>query len=65
MFGCMSINAMKKEDSTELLDFVNYWLDLKKLDGFVGQQYRYWILGEPSKLKPRWCVIRDVLHWVD
>jgi ABC-type amino acid transport substrate-binding protein len=50
----------------ELALFVNTWLDLKRRDGTVDALYRYWILGrdrEPAR--PRWSIIRDVLHWID
>ena len=50
----------------ELATFVNTWLDLKRRDGSVEALYRYWILGhdrEPPR--PRWSIIRDVLHWID
>lgn len=49
----------------EWTDFVNYWLDIKRLDGFVEEQHKRWILGETSHSEPRWSIIRDVLHWVD
>lgn len=51
--------------SNQLLEFVDYWLDLMKLDGFQERQKRYWILGENPNDEPRWSIIRNVLHWVD
>jgi Na+/H+-dicarboxylate symporter len=50
----------------DLATFVNTWLDLKRRDGTVDDLYRYWILGrdrEPPR--PRWSIMRDVLHWVE
>lgn len=47
----------------EFLRFVNYWLDIKKLDGFLGEQYSYWVMGEVLSQKPRWSILNDVLHW--
>jgi Na+/H+-dicarboxylate symporter/ABC-type amino acid transport substrate-binding protein len=45
--------------------FINTWIDLKKKDGTLDALYRYWILGQDQGArKPRWSVIRDVLHWV-
>jgi Na+/H+-dicarboxylate symporter len=48
------------------LNVVNSWIELKRGDGTVARLYDYWILGrEAEKRRPRWSVIRDVLHWVD
>jgi len=53
--------------SDENLSFVTYlnsWIDIKEADGTIDRLYDYWILGNTeSKPKPRWSVIRDVLHW--
>jgi Na+/H+-dicarboxylate symporter/ABC-type amino acid transport substrate-binding protein len=46
--------------------FLNTWIDLKRTDNTLSNLSDYWILGksnQPTAL--RWCVIRDVLHWVD
>ncbi len=46
--------------------FINTWLDLKRRDGTIDALYRHWILGEHAvRPKPRWSVLRNVLHWVD
>jgi ABC-type amino acid transport substrate-binding protein len=46
--------------------FVNTWIDLKRKDGTIDRLYRYWILGQnAAAARPRWSIIRDVLHWVD
>ena len=51
--------------SGEMTDFVNYWLELRKADGFQARELDYWILGQPRALStPRWSILRDVLHWV-
>lgn len=53
-------------DAGDLLALLNSWLSLKKDDRTIERLYRYWILGKGAKRqKPRWSVIRDVLHWVD
>jgi ABC-type amino acid transport substrate-binding protein len=45
--------------------FVNMWIELKKRDGTVDALYRHWVLGQDAtSRKPRWSVVRDVLHWV-
>ena len=50
----------------KFLDFINSWLDLKKTDGTIEKLFNHWIHGEGAKeAKPRWSIIRDVLHWVD
>ena len=50
----------------ELEEFLEQWIELKKKDGTIKQLYDYWILGRGAQVhKPRWSVIRDVLHWVE
>jgi len=45
--------------------FVNTWIELKQKDGTLDSLFRYWILGqERGPRRPRWSIIRDVLHWV-
>jgi Na+/H+-dicarboxylate symporter/ABC-type amino acid transport substrate-binding protein len=45
-------------------DFIDDWLELKKTSGYIDKLYDKWILGKTiSKKKPRWSIIRDVLHW--
>ncbi|MEX1350992.1 MAG: hypothetical protein AB1Z31_25040, partial [Desulfobacterales bacterium] len=57
--------AMPLGDS-DFGDFVDDWLKLKKTSGFINTLYDKWILGKSEEQKkPRWSIIRDVLHWVD
>jgi Na+/H+-dicarboxylate symporter/ABC-type amino acid transport substrate-binding protein len=45
---------------------VNTWIDLKTKDGTVEALYDRWILGRTTtSRKPRWSILRDVLHWAD
>ena len=45
--------------------FMNSWLKLKRLNNTTQQLYNYWILGQdPEARVPRWCILRDVLHWL-
>ena len=45
--------------------FLQNWLLLKRSRGTFQDLYDYWILGrEIVPDNARWCVIRDVLHWV-
>ncbi len=47
-------------------EFIDHWVELKKLDGTIDEAYDYWILGQGSEQKePRWSIIRNVLGWVD
>ena len=48
-----------------MVHFVNYWLELRKANGFRTREFDYWIRGQPRTTDtPRWSVARDVLHWV-
>lgn len=54
------------ERDTKFRDFLEHWLDLRRKDGTMQEYYEHWILGQTRRqAKPRWCVIRDVLHWVE
>ena len=45
--------------------FLQNWLTLKKSSGTLQILYDYWILGRSiEKDQPRWCIARDVLHWI-
>ena len=44
--------------------FINTWIDLKRKDGTIQSLYDYWVQGQDaSARRPRWSIIRDVLHW--
>jgi Na+/H+-dicarboxylate symporter/ABC-type amino acid transport substrate-binding protein len=46
--------------------FINTWIDLKRKDGTIDALYNYWVLGRDAETpRPRWSIIRNVLHWVD
>jgi ABC-type amino acid transport substrate-binding protein len=48
------------------LKYLNYWIQNMKLNNITEDNYKYWILGEvPELKKPRWCIARDVLHWME
>jgi ABC-type amino acid transport substrate-binding protein len=56
--------AIAKHDA-QFRSFIDSWVELKKKDGTVEQLYDYWVLGRDAEpTKPRWSIIRDVLHWV-
>jgi len=45
--------------------FLQNWLTLKKSSGTFQVLYDYWILGQSIKKdQPRWCIARDILHWL-
>ena len=45
----------------EFENFVNYWLDLKRADGFEKRQRAYWIDRVPPENRaPRWSILGDV-----
>ncbi len=46
--------------------FMNAWIELKKEDGTLKELSDYWIKGRNAKpARPRWCIARDVLHWIE
>jgi ABC-type amino acid transport substrate-binding protein len=50
----------------EFARFLGTWIDLKRKDGTIDELYGHWILGRTAQPpKPRWSMIRNVLHWVD
>ena len=51
----------------QLLKAVNNWLKYEQANNRVDQLYRYWMLGEGTKVReiPRWSVARDILGWGD
>ena len=52
-------------NDTETHDFLNHWVELRTKDGTFEDYYEHWILGKTRNVRrPRWCIIRDVLHWV-
>ena len=53
-------------DQGEFASFLSRWIDLKKKSGEFEDLYSHWILGtDPSQVKHRWSIIRNVLHWVE
>ena len=49
-----------------LARFVNTWIALKRKDGTFDAAYRHWILGhDATPDRPRWSIVRDVLHWME
>jgi ABC-type amino acid transport substrate-binding protein len=56
--------AVRSSD-TDWLRFLDRWLDFVRLDGSLDRLGRYWVEGGGTQERaPRWCVMRDVLHWL-
>ena len=51
---------------SDMRDFLGNWIMLRTKDGTMQEKYDHWILGKNQAVKtPRWCIIRDVLQWID
>jgi Na+/H+-dicarboxylate symporter/ABC-type amino acid transport substrate-binding protein len=49
-----------------LASFVNTWIALKRKDGTLDAAYKHWVLGQDAvPRRPRWSIIRNVLHWTE
>ena len=47
------------------LHFLDRWLDFERLGGSLDRLRTHWIEGGGTeKREPRWCIVRDVLHWL-
>jgi ABC-type amino acid transport substrate-binding protein len=52
--------------ATDLVRFVDSWIELEREKGALDKLFDHWILGRAAETgEPRWSVIRDVLGWVD
>lgn len=48
------------------VSFIDNWLNVNVKIGKVERLYQHWVLGKSSEeSRPRWSIIRDVLHWID
>ncbi len=48
----------------QLLNYLNSWIAMTRKTIFMQRTYDRWILGRGAReTKPRWSVIRNVLHW--
>lgn len=44
------------------LEYINFWLTLKKINGDIDRLYDYWIRGiNVTPLPPRWCILDNVI----
>ncbi len=54
-----------RSSEDDWIRFLDRWLDFERLDGSIDELRVYWIEGGGTKQLPRrWCVLRDVLHWI-
>jgi len=54
------------KDDRRFLRFLDHWIDFKQADGTIDELRDHWIYGKsPGGKKPRWCIARDVLGWID
>jgi len=54
------------QGNQSLLNYLNSWIAMVRASGEVEKAYDRWILGRGAEeKKPRWSVIRDLLHWVE
>ena len=59
------VSLMVRADDHDWRQFLDRWLDFERLDGSLDRLRTYWIEGGGTQDKPpRWCVLRDVLHWL-
>ena len=59
------INMAVRSTDGDWLRFLDRWLDFERLDGSPERLRSYWVEGGGTqKRPPRWCVLRDVLHWI-
>jgi Na+/H+-dicarboxylate symporter len=53
------------QGNQQLLNYLNSWIAMTKRSLSMQKAYDRWILGKGAEeIKPRWSIIRDVLHWV-
>lgn len=59
------VSMAVRSNDTDWLAFLNRWLDFEKLDGSITRMQDYWVAGGGAQQRSqRWCVMRDVLHWL-
>jgi ABC-type amino acid transport substrate-binding protein len=54
------------ERDSKFEEYLNNWIRLNRLNGTIDELVNHWIYGRTAvQKKPRWSVIRDVLHWLE
>ncbi len=66
--GKDTLSYAMRANNPRFLNYLNQWLQLKRVQGYTQKQYDLWILGKTeivAPYEPRWSVIRDILHWIE
>ncbi len=59
------VAMMARVSDQQWLRFLDGWVDFERVDGSLELLRHYWITGGGTQQRPpRWCVMRDVLHWL-
>jgi len=54
-----------RKNEFEWTGYLNNWLIVEKDSGLQQAEYDYWVTGKTAvEKKPRWSIVRNVLHWV-
>ena len=62
----LPVSIVMAHNNTELVKFINQWIELNKIDGTIDKAYSFWILGKGSEsTEKRWSIMRDELHWFE
>jgi len=59
------VGMLARVSDPEWLRFLDGWVEFERVDGTLQRLRDYWIQGGGTRQRPpRWCVLRDVLHWL-
>ena len=53
-----------KDDTFNLMSFINSWMAIQRSNGFEHVQYMYWMIGKNAlPPPPRWSILGEVMYW--
>ena len=59
------VSMAVRSGDAEWLRFLDRWIDFERMDGSLDRLHSYWVEGGGTEQRqPRWCLLRDVLHWL-
>jgi Na+/H+-dicarboxylate symporter/ABC-type amino acid transport substrate-binding protein len=59
------VAMLARVSDPQWLRFLDGWVEFERVDGSLDRLRDYWIQGGGTRQRPaRWCVTRDVLHWL-
>jgi hypothetical protein len=59
------VSMAARSNDADWLRFLDRWLDFERSDGLLDRLRVYWVEGGGTHDRPpRWCILRDVLHWI-